>query len=145
MREPVICLAYVVESRLIKQNLLEDEGGHSLAQLRPALHDPKAEWNDLGGQKKVDHLLLVRLDEGSDDPEWGETEVLEWSGLADGVEERVEVERDVGEEEGWPGVGVGGDTLEEGESIADPVTLVSSEDGGVDRRVDVNNFLTQNN
>ena len=69
VREPVICLAYVVESRLIKQNLLEDEGGHSLAQLRPALHDPKAEWNDLGGQKKVDHLLLVRLDEGSDDPE----------------------------------------------------------------------------
>ena len=67
--EPVVGLTDVVEPSLVKQDLLEDEGGHSLAQLRPALHDPKAEWNDLGGQKKVDHLLLVRLDEGSDDPE----------------------------------------------------------------------------
>lgn len=57
------------------------------------------------------------------------------------MEERVEVERDVGEEEGRPGVGVGGDTLEEGESIADPVALVGSEDGGVDGWVDVDNFL----
>ena len=141
MGEPVVGLADVIQPSLVQQDLLQDEGGHSLAQLRAALHDPQTERDDLRGEEEVDHLLLVRLHEGPDDPERGETEVLEGTSLADGVEEGVEVEGDVSEEEGRPGVGVGGDALEEGQGVAHSVALVGGQHGGVDGWVDVDNFL----
>ena len=62
-------------------------------------------------------------------------------GLGDGVEEGVEVEGDVSEEEGRPGVGVGGHALEQGQSVADSVALVGSQHRRVDCWVDVDNFL----
>ena len=143
--EPVVGLADVVEAGLVQEDLLEDEGGHGLAQLGAALHDPQAERDDLRGQEEVDHLLFVRLNQGADDAERGETEVLEGSGLADGVEEGVEVEGDVGEQEGRPGVRVRGDTLQQGEGVTDSVALVSSQHGGVDGGVNVDNLLNSYN
>ena len=139
--EPVVGLADVVEAGLVQQDLLQDEGGHRLAQLRAALHDPQTQRDDLRGEQEVDHLLLVRLDEGPDDPEGGEAEVLEGPGLADGVEEGVEVEGDVSQEEGRPGVGVGGHALQQGQGVAHSVALVGRQDGGVDGRVDVDDLL----
>ena len=139
--EPVVGLTDVVEPSLVQQDLLEDEGGHSLAQLGAALHDPQTQWDDLRGEEEVDHLLLVRLHEGPDDPEGGEAKVLEGPGLTDGVEEGVEVEGDVSEEEGRPGVGVGGDALEQGQGVAHSVALVGGQHGRVDGWVDVDNFL----
>merc|ERR1719341_1855164 len=39
--EPVVSLADVVQTSLIQEDLLEDEGGHGLAQLRSRLHNPQ--------------------------------------------------------------------------------------------------------
>ena len=139
--EPVVGLTDVVQTSLVQQDLLQDEGRHRLAQLRAALHDPQAERDDLGGEQEVDHLLLVGLHEGPDDPEGGEAEVLEGAGLADGVEEGVEVEGDVSQEEGRPGVGVRGHALQQGQGVADSVALVGRQHRRVDCWVDVDNLL----
>jgi hypothetical protein len=57
------------------------------------------------------------------------------------VQERVEIERDVREEERGPGLGVRGHALEQSQGIADPVGLVGVQHGWVNRRVDVDDFL----
>ena len=46
----------------VEEDLLKDEGGHGFAELRAVLHDAQAERDDLGGEEKVDHLLLVSLE-----------------------------------------------------------------------------------
>ena len=62
------------------------------------------------------HLYLTdlrsNLDQSSDDPEGGESQVLEWPGLADGLQERVQVQRDVGGKELGARLGVGGHALQ---------------------------------
>ena len=63
------------------------------------LHNPQAEGDDLHREEEVDHHLLVGLDERADHAEGGEEQVLERARLEDRVQERVEVERDVGEQE----------------------------------------------
>ena len=85
----------VVEASLIQQYLLEDEGGHRLAQLRPRLHDSQTERNDLCGQQEVDDLLFIRLDQSSDDSKRGQTKIFKWSGLADCMQEWVQIQWDV--------------------------------------------------
>ena len=57
------------------------------------------------------------------------------------MQERVEIERDVREEERGPGLSVRGHALEQSQGIADPVGLVGVQDGWVNRRVDVDDFL----
>lgn len=52
----LVCRADVIESVVVEENLLDNEDGNSLAQLGTSLHDAKAEWNDLGGKKEVDHI-----------------------------------------------------------------------------------------
>ena len=143
--EPVVGLADVEEARVVQEDLLHDEGGDGLAQLGAVVHDPQAERDDLGGQEEVDHLPLVGLDQGADHPEGSEPQVLEGPGLAHRVEEGVEVEGDVGEQEGRPGVRVRGDTLQQGEGVTDSVALVSSQNGRVDGGVNVDNLLNSYN
>ena len=46
VREALIRLADVGQTRLIQQYLLKDERGHRLGQLRAALHDAQAQRND---------------------------------------------------------------------------------------------------
>lgn len=57
------------------------------------------------------------------------------------MEEGVEIERDVGKEEGGPGVRVGSNALEQSQSIADSIRLMSSENRGVNGRIDVDYLL----
>ena len=59
----------VVEPVVVKQNLLNDEDRHSLAELAARLHDPEAEGNDLGREEEVDNLARVVLDQSADDPQ----------------------------------------------------------------------------
>ena len=120
-RKPVVCLAHVVEPSVVQKDLLHDEGGDRLAELGAAVHDPQEKRDDRGCQEEVDHLPLVGLDQGADHPEGGEPQVLKGSGLTLRFEEGVEVEGDLRQQEGLPGVRVRGDTLEQGESVADPV------------------------
>ena len=47
MGEPLKGLADVGEARLVKKDLLQDEGGHRLGELAPALHYSQAQGDDL--------------------------------------------------------------------------------------------------
>ena len=98
MREPVIGLTDVVEAGLIQQDLLEDECGHSLAQLGPRLHDPQTQRNYLCCQEEVNNLLFVCLDQSSDNSEGSQTKIFKWSGLADRVQEWVQIQWDVSQQ-----------------------------------------------
>lgn len=93
--EPLIRGTDVVESMVIKKNLLYNENGHGLAQLGTRLHDSQAQWDNLRGQEKVDHIRRVILDERSDDTKRGETKVFEGSRLGSRVEERIQEQRNV--------------------------------------------------
>ena len=57
------------------------------------------------------------------------------------MQERVEVQRDVREQEGRSCLGVRGNALQQCQGVADPVGLVSCQHGRVDRWVDVDDFL----
>lgn len=140
--EPLVRLADVAESYLVEEDLLDDEDGDRFRQLRTRLHDPKAEGDDFGREEEVDDVaVIVLLDEGSDDAEGGEAEVLERTSLGSRVEEGVEEEGDVGAEEEGAGVVVRGDALEEGEGVADAVRGVGGEGRRGEERVDGNDFL----
>lgn len=58
------------------------------------------------------HTAETYLNEGTDDAQGGEAQVLEGTGLTDGLQEGVQVQGDVGRQELRSGVRVGGDTLE---------------------------------
>lgn len=94
--EALIGLADIVETHIIEEYLLHNEDGDSLAEFRASLHDSQAEWDNLGGEEKVDDIGGVVLDKGANDAKRGETEVFEGSGLRGCVKEWVEEERDVG-------------------------------------------------
>lgn len=88
--ESFVCLTDVGKANVIKQDLLYNEDGDGLAELRTSLHDAQTEWNDLRGQEKGDDLRVIRLlDESSNDAERSQSEVLKWSGLGRCIEERV--------------------------------------------------------
>lgn len=93
--EALICLADVLQTHVVEQDLLHDKDGHRLAELTARLHDTEAEGNDLGGEEEVDDFGAVVLDERTDDAERREAKVLEWARLGGGIEEGVEEERDV--------------------------------------------------
>lgn len=54
--ESLIGGADVVQAVVVKKDLLHDEDGDGLTELRTRLHDAKTERNDLGGQQEVDDL-----------------------------------------------------------------------------------------
>jgi len=143
VREPVVSLTNVVEASFVEQNFLENKCCHCFAQLRPALHDAQAEGDDLSGEEEVDNLLLIRLDKSSNDSKRGKPQVLKWPGLRDGVEEWVEVEWDMRQQEGRPGVRMGGHTLKQCQRIAHSVALMSSQHRRIDGRIDVDDLLEE--
>lgn len=79
--------------------------GEINAQHAASLHDAQAEGDDLRGEQELDDLLVVRLDEGPDDAERREPEVLERSRLGHRVEERVQEQGDVRVQERGQGLG----------------------------------------
>lgn len=54
--EPLVCGADIVEAIVIQQYLLNNEDGNGLAELRSSLHYAKAQRDNLGCEKEVDHL-----------------------------------------------------------------------------------------
>lgn len=93
--EALIGGADVVETIVIKQNLLHNEDGNSLAKLGASLHDSQAERNNLGREEEVDDLRRVVLYERSNDTKTRQSEILKWSRLGRRIEERVEKKRDM--------------------------------------------------
>ena len=90
--EPLRRCTDVVQTDIIEQNLLQDEGGDRLGQLRSRLHRPKAQRNELGRQQKVNHMRIIDLDERSHDSQTGEAEVFEGTTRIGGVEKGIDVE-----------------------------------------------------
>lgn len=99
--ESLVGGADVVQAIVVKKDLLHDEDGDGLAELRARLHDAQTERNDLGGQQEVDDLGRVVLDKGANDTEAGEAEVFEGPRLGRRVQEGIEIERNVGWERDW--------------------------------------------
>lgn len=74
---------------------MDDEDGDGLAKFGACFHYTEAEGDDLRGQQEIDDFGRVVLHESADNAEGGQAEVLEGARLGSGVEEGVEVERDV--------------------------------------------------
>jgi hypothetical protein len=88
----LIGLADVSETNVVQKDLLHNENGHGLAELRSCLHNAQAKRDDLSSQQEVDDFGGIVLDKGTDDTQRSETEILEWPGLGRGIEKRVEKE-----------------------------------------------------
>ena len=70
---------------LVQEDLLNDEGSHSLRKLGAALHDAQAQRNDLGLEQEADHIGVVHFHQGANHAERGESKVFEWPSLAHSV------------------------------------------------------------
>lgn len=87
--EALVGRADVVQSVVIKKNLLHDKNGNSLAQFGTSLHDAQAQWDNFSGEEKVDDIRAVVLDQGADDTKGGQTEIFEWPRFGCRVQEWV--------------------------------------------------------
>ena len=81
-----------MQTDIIEQNLLQDEGRDRFGQFCSGLHRPKAQRNELGRQQEVDDMRIVDLDERSHDAKTGEAEVFEGTTRIGGVEKGIDVE-----------------------------------------------------
>ena len=79
--EPLIRRTDIRQPNIIQKDLLHNEDSDRLAELGARLHYPQAERDDFGGEKEVDDIGGIVLDEGADDAEGGEAEVFEWAGF----------------------------------------------------------------
>lgn len=67
--EALVRLTDVSKANVVKQDLLYDEDGDGLAELRSGFHDSQTEGNNFRRQEEGDDLRIVRLlDQSSDDP-----------------------------------------------------------------------------
>jgi hypothetical protein len=98
--EALISSANVVEAVIIKEYLLHNEDSHRLAKLGASLHDAQAERDDFSSKEEVNHLRGVILDQGTNNTQAGQTEILEWARLGCGVEEWIEEEGDMSYNQG---------------------------------------------
>lgn len=94
--KPLIRGADVVESVIIQQNLLHDEYGDSLAKLRASLHNAKAQRYYLCGEKKVDDIGRIILDQGANDAKAREPQILKGPRFRRSIEEGIQEERNMG-------------------------------------------------
>ena len=54
-------MADIRQTRLVQQDLLNDEDSNSLGELRPSLHDPQAERDYLRREQEVNHGRVIVL------------------------------------------------------------------------------------
>jgi hypothetical protein len=59
--EPLIRMADIRQTRLVQQDLLNDEDRNGLRKLRTGLHDPQAKWDYLCREEEVNHGRVVVL------------------------------------------------------------------------------------
>jgi hypothetical protein len=94
--ESLVCCTNVVETVVVEEDLLHNEDGDCLAKLGASLHDAQAQRDDFRREQEVDDLGRIVLDEGADDAQARQAEVLERTRLGRRVEEGVEEEGDMG-------------------------------------------------
>lgn len=74
--EALVSLANVLQSEVVKQDLLYDEDGDGFAELTTSFHDTETKRDDFGGKKEVDDFAAVILDKGTDDAEGGQAQIF---------------------------------------------------------------------
>ena len=80
--EPLVCMANIREARFVQKDLLNNEDCNRLRELRPSLHDPKTQGNNLCRKEEMDNLgVVILLDESADDTQGSKTKVFEGPGL----------------------------------------------------------------
>lgn len=141
MGEAIVSLADVRKPTVVQEYFLENEGGNGLGQLGSAFHNSQAEWNNLSRQQKSDDFLFVGFHERADDSQAGETKVFKWPGLRGCVQEWIQEEWSVSGEKHRASLRVRRDVLEQCQSVANSVGLLSSECRWSYRRVNVDDLL----
>lgn len=151
--ESFVCMTYIGEADLVEENLLHDENSDRLGELCTMLHDPQTKRDNLRSEEEIDDLGIIglidgltagRLDKCTNHTQRGEPEVLERSRLRGRVEERIEEQGQICSEKSTSGFRVGGDTLEQGESIADPIRSRGRERWRRKERIDVDDLCQKN-
>ena len=138
-----IGLTNVVKSSVIMEDFLNDERGNCFRQFAPGFHDSEAEGDNFCGEEETDNFWVIDLDKSTNDPEGSETKIFEGTGLTCCVQERVEVEGDVGGEERGTGFFVGSNTLEKSKGVANSIGGMCLKLGRVKKRVDAHNLSKQ--
>ena len=59
--EPFIRMADIRQTRLVQQDLLNDEDRNGFRKFRTSLHDPQAKWDYLRREQEVNHGRVVVL------------------------------------------------------------------------------------
>lgn len=90
--EALVCLTNVCQTGIIQKDLLDNEDGHGLGQLRAGFHDAQTEGDDFGGEQEVNDFRRVIFNESADDAQGSEAQVFVWAGFGGGVEEGIEKE-----------------------------------------------------
>lgn len=94
--EALVGGANVIKAIVVQENLLDNEDGNRLAELRARLHDAKTQRDDFGREEEVDDVGRIILHQGANHAQAGKSKVFERSRLGGRVEERIEEEGDVG-------------------------------------------------
>jgi hypothetical protein len=79
--EAFVSLANILQTHIVEQNLLHNKDGDCLAELRTRLHDTEAEGYYLSREEEVNYFGAVVLDEGANDSEGRQAQVLEGPAL----------------------------------------------------------------
>jgi len=75
--EAFVGVTNIGEPGLVEEDLLDDEDRNRFGEFRAGFHDAETEWDDLGGEEEVYYrIVVVLLDESTDDTEGGEAEVF---------------------------------------------------------------------
>jgi len=89
--EALVGMTDVGEPGLIEKDLLHDEDRDRLGKFRAGFHDAEAEGDDLCRKEEVyDRVIVILLDESTDDTEGGEAQVFERTCFGCCIQERIQ-------------------------------------------------------
>lgn len=75
--ESLIGCTDVVQSMVVKEDLLHNKNGDSLAQFGTSLHDAQAQRDNFCCEEKIDDIRAVILDQGANDTKGCQTKIFE--------------------------------------------------------------------
>jgi len=138
-KEAVARLAHIVETIIIEQDLLDNEGGDCLTQFIAIFHDMQTQRDSFRLDQELSHLAVGNdarggvghhigmrvLDQGANHTERGQTQVLKRTRVELSVQERIQEQGNVGLEEEATCLWMRGDTLQQGERIAAAIAVIA--------------------
>jgi len=125
--ETLVRVTDISQTGLVEQDLLDNEDCHSFRKLRSSFHNPEAKRDDFSGEQEVDYGgVVILLDESAYNPKGCQPEILEGASLRSCIKEGVQKQWKVGIQKQLPGIRMGGDTLQKGQCVADPIRCVCS-------------------